>query len=103
MARQAGLNEERVALIDDGYQSSSLAPRHKAAIAWADAFLGNPARPSDAVRDEARRQFAPAELVELTAGLALFSGFSKIAIVLGQEPESMPTTVVPTPTFPDPA
>jgi hypothetical protein len=27
-------------------------------------------------------------------------GFSKIAIVLGQEPEHMPTTVIPTPVRP---
>ena len=44
-----------------------------------------------------RRHFTPAEIVELTAGLALFRGFSKIAVVLGQEPKAMPTTVVPTP------
>lgn len=103
MARQAGLTEDRVALIDDGYEASALDPRHKAAIAWADAFLANPAYPSDALRDELRRHFSPAEVVELTAALALFSGFSKIAIVLGQEPESMPTTVLPTPDFPTPA
>ncbi len=46
------------------------------------------------------QHFTPAEIVELTASLALFMGFSKIAIVLGQEPKSMPTTVVPTPDWP---
>ncbi len=44
-----------------------------------------------------RRHFTPAEIVERTAGLALFMGFSKIAIVLGGVPESMPVLVVPTP------
>ena len=52
------------------------------------------------MRAEMRRHFTPAEIVEITAGLALFMGFSKIAIVLGQEPASMPTTVVPTPDWP---
>jgi alkylhydroperoxidase family enzyme len=44
-----------------------------------------------------RRQFTPAEIVELTAGLALFMGFSKIAIVLGAAPADMPVMEVPTP------
>ena len=44
-----------------------------------------------------RRHFTPAEIVELSAGLALFMGFSKIAIVLGSAPESMPVRMVPTP------
>jgi hypothetical protein len=35
--------------------------------------------------------------VELTAGLALFMGFSKIAVSLGQVPTEMPVTVMPTP------
>jgi hypothetical protein len=45
-----------------------------------------------------QREFTPPEIVELTAGIALFMGFSKIAIACGEAPASMPTTVVPTPT-----
>jgi hypothetical protein len=44
-----------------------------------------------------RREFTAEEIVELTAGLALFMGFSKIAVVLGTAPESMPVTILPTP------
>jgi hypothetical protein len=44
--------------------------------------------------------FTPAELVELTAGLALFMGFSKIAVSLGGMPESLPVNVQPTPDWP---
>jgi hypothetical protein len=39
--------------------------------------------------------------VELAAGVALFMGFSKIAIALGQAPDSMPVTELPTPDWPD--
>ncbi len=46
------------------------------------------------------QHFTPAEIVELTASLALFMGFSKIAIVLGQGHKSMPTTVMPTSDWP---
>jgi hypothetical protein len=35
--------------------------------------------------------------VELTAGLALFFGFSKIAIALGGIPDGLPVMEVPTP------
>ena len=52
------------------------------------------------VRPSRRPADPPAELVELTAGIALFLGFSKIAVSLGQAPESMPTMVVPTPDWP---
>ena len=44
--------------------------------------------------------FSPAQVVELTAGIALFMGFSKIAVALGAAPETMPTMVVPTPDLP---
>ena len=60
------------------------------------------ARSCDASTDRAGRQkdgfrFGAAEIAELDRGIARFMGFSKIAISLGQIPESMPTTVVPTP------
>lgn len=101
VARQEGLSEELVAQIDDGFEASGLGERHKAVIRYADVFLTDPCGLSDELRAEMLRHFSSAEIVELTAGLALFMGFSKIAIVLGQEPEDMPTTVVPTPVRPD--
>ena len=44
--------------------------------------------------------FTPAEIVELTAGLALFMGFSKIAVSLGGMPDALPVNVQPTPDWP---
>jgi hypothetical protein len=44
--------------------------------------------------------FTPAEIVELTAGLALFMGFSKIALSLGGVPDNLPLMVQPTPDVP---
>ncbi len=55
---------------------------------------------SEELRAEMLRFFTPAQIVELTAGIALFMGFSKIAIALGTAPETMPTMVVPTPDWP---
>lgn len=96
VARQEGLDEAQVAMIDDGYASSALAARHKAAIALTDAVLGR--RDVDAaLARELEARFSPAELVELGVTAALCLGFSKIAIALGGAPADMPVVVVPTP------
>lgn len=83
--------------IRDDYPQSDLSPRHKAVLRYVDAFLADPGALDHATRGELARHLSDAEIVELTAGIALFMGFSKIAIALGQTPESIPTTVVPTP------
>jgi AhpD family alkylhydroperoxidase len=99
-ARDEGLTEERVALIDDGFEDAAdLSEREKAAIRFTDTFLREPGAFSDEQRAELLEHFTPAELVELAAGVALFMGFSKIAVALGPPPD-MPTMVVPTPDWP---
>jgi alkylhydroperoxidase family enzyme len=85
-----------VALIADGYEDSALTAREKAVLRYVDTILTDPHALTDAHRDELLEHFSPAQLVELTAGVALFLGFSKIAVALGPPPD-MPTMVVPTP------
>lgn len=99
-AREAGLTEERVALVADGWETSTLSSRHKAAIALTDVVLGR-ATVDAALAAALAREFAPGELVELGVTAALCLGFSKIAVALGAAPADMPTTVVPTPAPPD--
>lgn len=94
------MTENVVAMIDEGFEESDLSARHKALIRYADAFLVDPGSLRDDARTEMLRYFTPAEIVEVTACLALCMGFSKIAVVLGQVPDSMPTTIVPTPDRP---
>ena len=53
--------------------------------------------PDGAGRDALVSHFGSAGTVELTAALALFMGFSKIAVALGAFPDDFPTTVIPTP------
>jgi alkylhydroperoxidase family enzyme len=100
VARQEGLTEDLVAMIDARFEESALSARHKALLRYADAFLVDPASLGADVRADMLRHFTPPEIVEVTACLALCMGFSKIAIVLGQAPEAMPTMVVPTPERP---
>jgi alkylhydroperoxidase family enzyme len=97
-ARQDGLTEDLVDLVSDGYRTSALSDAHKAVIGLTDAFLGDPRRgPDDDTRRALLDHYAAAGTVELTAGLALFMGFSKIAVALGAFPDDFPTMVIPTP------
>jgi alkylhydroperoxidase family enzyme len=97
-ARDEGLTEVLVDEIRDGYETAdALSPRQRATLRWTDAFLKDPGGVDQTLRAEMLRHFTSAELVELTAGLALFMGFSKIAVALDQMPEHLPVRVIPTP------
>ena len=87
-------------MIADGFEASALDARAKAVIRYTDVFLRGGHGLDDDLRAEMLRHFSAAQLVELTAGIALFMGFSKIAIALGSAPADMPTMVVPTPELP---
>ena len=102
-ARAAGLDEADVARIDDGYATSALSPRRKAAIALTDVVLGRAEAVDDALAAALAHEFGAPEIVELAVTAALCHGFSKIAVSLGGAPADMPVTVVPTPTPLDPA
>jgi AhpD family alkylhydroperoxidase len=98
-ARDAGLGEERIGLIDDDYATSSLGPRDKTVIAYVDIMLHDPHGMTDELREALRAELDEGQLIELTLGIGLFHGFSKIAVALGPPPE-MPTMIVPTPDWP---
>ena len=99
-AREEGLSEEIVDRIRDGWETSDLSPRHKAVLRWTDAFLSPQPAADPELQREMLRHFKPAEIVELTAALSIFMGFSKIAVALGGMPESLPITIQPTPDWP---
>ena len=97
-ARTDGLTEALVDEIRDGYvQSDVLDARQKAVLRFTDAFLRDPGGDHAALREELAKHFRADEIVELAAGVALFMGFSKIAVALGQAPKNMPVMVMPTP------
>jgi alkylhydroperoxidase family enzyme len=99
-ARAEGLSEAIVDEIRDGYSTSDLAPRHKAVLAWVDAFLAEPGGGHEVLRKQLLEHYTPAQIVELTAGIALFMGFSKIAVSLGGLPDEIPVHEQPTPDVP---
>jgi len=97
VARQEGLDEETVALIDDDYDQRDFAPADVAALCLADAIIGDPSMLDAETRASLAKHFTEAQIAVLSLGVALFHALSKTLIVLGLEPKSMPVTVVPTP------
>ena len=99
-AREEGLTEEVVDRIRDGYQTSDLSDRQKVVLRYVDAFLASPGEIGEDLRRELLAHFTPAQLVELSAAVALFMGFSKIAGALGGLPDTIPVHEQPTPAWP---
>jgi alkylhydroperoxidase family enzyme len=94
-ARDAGLDEDAVALIDDAYPESDLSDRWKLAIRMADALIAD-ARFDESLRADLLAEFTPAQIVELAATITTAIAFSKAAVAFGA-PAEMPVMVVPTP------
>ncbi len=97
MAREQGLTEEVVDRVTDGFEQSDLTLRDKATLSLTDSIIGDPRSLTPEARERVRAQLADPEIVELSMGVGLFMALSKVLITLGLEPETMPTTVVPTP------
>ena len=101
MAEQGGFDEEHVAKIASVYEDSDLSEREKILLRYADSFLTTPPSMDAAVERDVRREFSDAEIVEITTALALFLGFSKIAIALGPVPDGIPVMQLALPDLPD--
>lgn len=82
-ALRAGADESMFDAVDD-YADSALPPRQKAALALADALIWQPAHLPADVLEEVRRQFTPAEAVELVLDVAR-NATNKIAVSLGSD------------------
>ena len=96
-ARADGLDESQVDEITDAWEAADLSEAQKAALALTDAFLGGPEPLPGEVRERLLAAFTPSQVVELAAGVALFMGFSKIAVALGGLPDEIPVHEQPTP------
>lgn len=100
-ARDAGLTEDLVDEIRDGYEAGPLPERFKRVLRFVDVMLGPaPGEVPPALAAELRAELTPAEIVELALTTAIAQGFSKAAVAWGPAPD-IPLTVIPTPR-PDP-
>lgn len=99
-AIDAGLDEDRIALIDE-FEASDLSPEEKAVLRYTDAVLLDPLNLSAELRAEMLEMFTVPELVEITAGIAMYLGGSKWNIInLGKVDGELPVHAHAEPEFP---
>ncbi len=98
LAREDGLSEEKVSLINDDFQDSDLSDREKLVIEYTDQYLLDPARISESLKERMCATFTPAERVQLSMAIVAFNCLSRCAVALGGMPEDMPVIEVSIPT-----
>ena len=71
--------------------------REALALTLTEALIGDPESLTPEQLNALTDEFDQGELAELALGVSLFFGLSKVLVALGLEPETMPTTLLPTP------
>ncbi len=97
IAREAGLSEDKVAMIEDDFKDSELSDREKLVLAFTDQYLDDPAGLGEALKAELLATFSGDELVHLSMVVAYFSGFSRCAVSLGGMPDELPVMEISVP------
>lgn len=100
MAEDKGFTEQHVEKIATAYEQTDLDGRDKLVLRYTDCFLTHPAGIAENLKADMQAQFSDEEIVEITAALGLFLGFSKIAIALGPIPDGLPVMQMPLPDLP---
>ena len=83
VARDAGLDETMAASVDH-YEDSDLPERQKVALRLTDAFVAAPGAISDELRQQVRRHFTEAQIVELMLDMSKWST-QKLPVALGTD------------------
>ena len=98
VARADGLTEARAAMVDDGYERSSLSEREKLAVALADGYLGFPAGINAEAAQRLGREFSAEQIASMFVALMTFNFTSRTAVSIGGMPEeALPVSVIPVP------
>ena len=82
---QAGASEEKIKQVERAAESPLYDERERTAVAYAEAMTVTGQRVSDELFARARTYFSEAEIVELTAAVALENFRSKFNVALGIE------------------
>ena len=82
---QAGASDEKVSAVESAEKSALYTEPERAAIAYAEAMTITGQRVSDALFARVRACFDEAQIVELTAAVALENFRSKFNVALGIE------------------
>jgi alkylhydroperoxidase family enzyme len=100
VAEDKGFSEQHVEKIATAYEQTDLDRLDKLVLRFADCFLTHPAGIDESLKADMRAHFSDEAIVEITAALGLFLGFSKIAIALGPLPDGLPVMQMPLPDLP---
>jgi alkylhydroperoxidase family enzyme len=87
IAIEAGLDETKVAQIDDDFANSDLSAREKLLLAYTDYYLNNPTGMTAEFKQQMTDTFSPEEIVHLSLAIVLCNCFSRCAVSLGGMPE----------------
>jgi AhpD family alkylhydroperoxidase len=79
-ARAAGETEQRLYALTAWRETPFFTDRERAALAWAESVTLVTCGVSDAVYEEARRQFTEQELADLTWAVVAINGWNRVAI-----------------------
>jgi alkylhydroperoxidase family enzyme len=82
---RAGASEDKVRQVDRAADSALFTEAERAALAYAEAMTITGQRVSDALFARVRAHFSEAQIVELTAAVALENFRSKFNVALGIE------------------
>lgn len=86
-ARAAGETEQRLYALSAWEETPFYTPRERAALAWTEAITNiQQGHASDAVYEEARKEFSEAELVRLTFAVTQVNTWNRISIAFRVEP-----------------
>lgn len=87
-ARQQGLNEDAIAQVNEpGY--GDLEPKHKAALALADALMTQPGAIDPQVKAELKEHFSHDQILELTLDVMKWN-YQKVSVALGSDDAIVP-------------
>lgn len=100
MAKEQLVEESAVEEIRRHDSSAALDERDRVLLEYVDRFLTMPDAIDEAYGTRLLAHFSPEQVVEISVGLALFLGFSKLAIALGPVPDGIPRMVLPAPKRP---
>ncbi len=90
------MSEEKIEEIKDGYEKV-LDEKTTAALLLTDQIIGAARTLEKQNKFLINRNLTREERAEISLGVGLFMGMSKVLIALGLEPEEMETTLVRTP------
>ena len=88
---QAGASEEKIGAVARAAESPLFGEAERAALAYAEAMTYSDRRVDDALFARARAHFDEAQVVELTAAVALENFRSKFNVALGIEAQGFCT------------